>query len=61
MGITRLDMDSRFDWGKHRGKTVAEVVQLDPDYIRWLRDKVMVVFDKTVQDALPPVVTRESG
>lgn len=27
---------SRLDFGHHAGRTIAEVAELDPDYLRWL-------------------------
>lgn len=35
----RLGYDSILQFGKHKGKSVEEVLDIDPDYIKWIKDK----------------------
>lgn len=33
------DFNQRLTFGKHRGKTIDEVISVDPSYILWLADE----------------------
>ena len=45
-------MCDELTFGKHRGRTVAEVLDLDPSYIRWAIENNVTMFDDEVIDEL---------
>lgn len=44
-------LDDVLTFGKYRGKTVAEVIGLNPGYILWLHDEAGFVVDGDIVDA----------
>ncbi|MCP4396141.1 MAG: hypothetical protein GY801_02360 [bacterium] len=38
-----LDLSDPMPFGKHKGKTVQEVIETSPDYISWMRREVQRV------------------
>ncbi|MCK5615488.1 hypothetical protein KAR91_77205 [Candidatus Pacearchaeota archaeon] len=54
MGIEykELSMDDVMHFGKHEGKTVEEVAEKDPHYLKWCISKDVIGVDVEVSDAL---------
>lgn len=40
----------KFDFGKHKGKTVREVIAKDPEYIFWLAENNIANFSQELLD-----------
>ena len=51
-------LDDDLTFGKHKGKQVEDVVQDEPDYIRWLMENGAADFDNEVIEKLEK---REKG
>jgi hypothetical protein len=48
-----LKLDTELTYGKHKGSTVAEVIDADPGYIAWMQDEIAgIVLDGPVEEAL---------
>ncbi len=45
-------MEDELGFGKHKGKTVAEVLDEDPSYIKWAIENNVTAFDDEVLDEL---------
>lgn len=39
-GASRLSLESKLNFGKHRGETVESVLRFDPTYLDWCLDNV---------------------
>lgn len=54
--LSHYTLTTRFRWGKHRGKTLGQVVVEDPHYIDWclIHHEEFVIAD----DAMTEVCTR---
>ena len=35
----RLNVDSVLEFGKHKGKSVREILEINPHYIIWIKEK----------------------
>jgi len=47
-------LTTEFPFGKHRDETVAEVIETDPDYVRYaIENWENHVFDQEVEESLP--------
>jgi hypothetical protein len=47
-----LKLDTELTYGKHKGSTVAEVIDADPGYIAWMQDEIAgIVLDGPVEEA----------
>jgi len=47
-----MKLDSEFKFGKHKGEQLEDVIEDDPDYVRWLAEEKNFDFDEEVYDAL---------
>jgi hypothetical protein len=45
-----MDIDSNFEFGKHKGKPLREVAEKHGSYIAWLCDNEVVMFDEECLD-----------
>ena len=51
--FTKLyDVEDVLDFGKYRGKTLTEVIKLDPDYVLWLLDREVIDITPIADDLL---------
>ena len=50
--IKLYDVEDVLDFGKYRGKTLTEVIKLDPDYILWLLDREAIDITLIADDLL---------
>ena len=47
-----MNLESEFKFGKHKGEQVEDVVEDNPEYIRWLCENTKTQFDEDVLEAL---------
>jgi len=41
-----MGLESIFTFGKHKNQQVADVIEDDPDYIRWVVENNVIEFDE---------------
>ena len=46
-------------FGKYKGRTIEEVIMLDPGYILWMHDEKRATFDKKILDAADEADTND--
>ena len=47
-----MNLESEFTFGKYKGSQVEDVIEDDPEYIRWLCENTGKYFDDEVHEAL---------
>ena len=47
-----MKLDSEFRFGQHKGEQLEDVVEDDPEYVRWLAEEKDFYFDDEVYEAL---------
>jgi uncharacterized protein (DUF3820 family) len=47
-----LEYDDVLPFGKYKGKIVSEIIEQDPDYLRWVVDSSAWEFDEEVMQEL---------
>ena len=52
MAKRQMQYDSIFDFGKHFGFPVHEIIEHDPKYFAWLIENDVVEFDRETMEAL---------
>ena len=47
-----LTLDDTINFGKHKGKLVAELIETEPDYVRWMIDNNVRSFAPDAEDLI---------
>lgn len=52
MAKREMRLSDRVDFGQFKGKTISEVIKIQPDYVAWMWYKLGIEMHKAVWDAI---------